>query len=178
MEPGGWTVPRRLRELYPMAPSLLASPAYGPQEAPAKTAMCGRSDAARVKAGHRPRRSGRLFQEDVLLPRLVRLVADGCLDSSQAPQAGWKQIRRRHYGADRISEDGMTLYNPAKLDGATLPFRRCAHRHAIQRGTGGSAGSTIPLHQPRRCCPKSGGPSNHAHHEHADRVCRQHSAGG
>jgi RNA-directed DNA polymerase len=30
------------------------------------------------------------------------------------PQLTWKQARRRYYGADRISEDGLTLYNPAK----------------------------------------------------------------
>jgi hypothetical protein len=26
-----------------------------------------------------------------------------------------KQARRRYYGADRISENGLTLYNPAKM---------------------------------------------------------------
>jgi RNA-directed DNA polymerase len=31
------------------------------------------------------------------------------------PQLTWKQIRRRYYGADRISDDGWTLYNPAKM---------------------------------------------------------------
>ncbi len=31
------------------------------------------------------------------------------------PHLTWKQIRRRHYGADRICEDGLTLYNPAKM---------------------------------------------------------------
>jgi RNA-directed DNA polymerase len=27
----------------------------------------------------------------------------------------WKQLRRRHYGADRITEDNHVLYNPAKM---------------------------------------------------------------
>ena len=31
------------------------------------------------------------------------------------PHLTWKQTRRRYYGADRISEDGLTLYNPAKM---------------------------------------------------------------
>ncbi len=31
------------------------------------------------------------------------------------PRLTWKQARRRYYGADRISEDGLTLYNPAKM---------------------------------------------------------------
>lgn len=31
------------------------------------------------------------------------------------PHLTWKQTRRRFYGADRISVDGLTLYNPAKM---------------------------------------------------------------
>jgi RNA-directed DNA polymerase len=31
------------------------------------------------------------------------------------PRLTWKQARRRYYGADRISENGLTLYNPAKM---------------------------------------------------------------
>ena len=31
------------------------------------------------------------------------------------PHLTWKQARRRYYGADRICEDGLTLYNPAKM---------------------------------------------------------------
>lgn len=31
------------------------------------------------------------------------------------PRLTWKQVRRRYYGADRISEDGVTLYNPARM---------------------------------------------------------------
>jgi hypothetical protein len=27
----------------------------------------------------------------------------------------WKQVRRRYYGADRISVDGLTLFNPARM---------------------------------------------------------------
>jgi RNA-directed DNA polymerase len=30
------------------------------------------------------------------------------------PHLTWKQVRRRYYGADRISETGLTLANPAK----------------------------------------------------------------
>jgi RNA-directed DNA polymerase len=31
------------------------------------------------------------------------------------PRLTWKQVRSRYYGADRISENGLTLYNPAKM---------------------------------------------------------------
>ena len=31
------------------------------------------------------------------------------------PRLTWKQARRRYYGADRISEQGVTLANPAKI---------------------------------------------------------------
>jgi RNA-directed DNA polymerase len=39
------------------------------------------------------------------------------------PRLGWKQMRRRYYGADRISEDGVTLYNPAKMRVTRYSFR-------------------------------------------------------
>ncbi len=39
------------------------------------------------------------------------------------PHATWKQIRRRYYGADRICEDGLTLYNPAKMRVERYRFR-------------------------------------------------------
>lgn len=39
------------------------------------------------------------------------------------PKLGWKQIRRRYYGTDRISEDGMTLYNPAEMTVQRYRFR-------------------------------------------------------
>lgn len=39
------------------------------------------------------------------------------------PKLGWKQMRRRYYGADRISEDGITLYNPAKMQVQRYRFR-------------------------------------------------------
>jgi RNA-directed DNA polymerase len=39
------------------------------------------------------------------------------------PHLGWKQLRRRYYGADRISEDGLTLYNPAKMRVERYRFR-------------------------------------------------------
>ncbi|MEU9763500.1 group II intron reverse transcriptase/maturase [Streptomyces sp. NPDC047987] len=31
------------------------------------------------------------------------------------PHLTWKQLRRRYYGADRIAEDRIALYNPAKM---------------------------------------------------------------
>ena len=31
------------------------------------------------------------------------------------PHLTWKQIRRRYYGADRIREGTLVLYNPAKM---------------------------------------------------------------
>ena len=39
------------------------------------------------------------------------------------PHLTWKQIRRRYYGADRIREDGLTLYNPAKMRVERYRFR-------------------------------------------------------
>lgn len=39
------------------------------------------------------------------------------------PSLGWKQLRRLYYGADRISEDGVTLYNPAKMRVERYRFR-------------------------------------------------------
>lgn len=41
------------------------------------------------------------------------------------PQLTWKQVRRRYYGADRISQDGVTLYNPARM-----PVERYRYRGA------------------------------------------------
>jgi RNA-directed DNA polymerase len=39
------------------------------------------------------------------------------------PSITWKQLRRRYYGADRICEDGLTLYNPAKTRVERYRFR-------------------------------------------------------
>ncbi|MFE3732747.1 hypothetical protein ACFXN1_50110, partial [Nocardia sp. NPDC059154] len=39
------------------------------------------------------------------------------------PHLTWKQIRRRYYGADRIREDTLVLYNPA-----TMQVRRYRYR--------------------------------------------------
>ena len=39
------------------------------------------------------------------------------------PKLTWKQIRRRFYGADRIREGTMTLYNPAKMRVQRYAFR-------------------------------------------------------
>jgi RNA-directed DNA polymerase len=39
------------------------------------------------------------------------------------PHLTWKQLRRRYYGADRIKEDGLVLYNPAKMRVERYRFR-------------------------------------------------------
>jgi RNA-directed DNA polymerase len=39
------------------------------------------------------------------------------------PHLTWKQTRARYYGADRICEDGLTLYNPAKMRVERYRFR-------------------------------------------------------
>ncbi|MFF2620143.1 group II intron maturase-specific domain-containing protein [Kitasatospora sp. NPDC058046] len=39
------------------------------------------------------------------------------------PHMTWKQTRRRFYGADRICEDGLVLYNPAKTRVERYRFR-------------------------------------------------------
>jgi RNA-directed DNA polymerase len=39
------------------------------------------------------------------------------------PHLTWKQLRRRYYGADRIGEDGLVLYNPAKTRVQRYRFR-------------------------------------------------------
>jgi len=39
------------------------------------------------------------------------------------PRLTWKQARRRYYGADRISDEGVTLYNPAKTKVERYLFR-------------------------------------------------------
>lgn len=39
------------------------------------------------------------------------------------PRITWKQVRRRYYGADRISEDGVTLYNPARMQVERYRYR-------------------------------------------------------
>jgi len=39
------------------------------------------------------------------------------------PHLGWNQLRRRYYGADRICEDNLTLYNPAKMQVERYRFR-------------------------------------------------------
>lgn len=49
------------------------------------------------------------------LPWLVRLVEIDPLDPPQAPHPTWKQVHRRYYGADRIREDDLVPYNPAKM---------------------------------------------------------------
>ncbi len=39
------------------------------------------------------------------------------------PHLGWKRLRRRYYGADRICEGDLTLYNPAKMKVERYRFR-------------------------------------------------------
>ena len=39
------------------------------------------------------------------------------------PRLTWKQVRRRYYGADRISQDGVTLYNPARMQVERYRYR-------------------------------------------------------
>lgn len=39
------------------------------------------------------------------------------------PRLTWKQLRRRYYGADRITEEGLVLYNPAKMKVERYRFR-------------------------------------------------------
>lgn len=39
------------------------------------------------------------------------------------PHLTWKQLRRRYFGADRICEDGLVLYNPAKMRVQRYRFR-------------------------------------------------------
>ena len=39
------------------------------------------------------------------------------------PKVTWKQLRRRFYGADRIAEDQVVLYNPAKMRVERYRFR-------------------------------------------------------
>jgi RNA-directed DNA polymerase len=39
------------------------------------------------------------------------------------PRWTWKQLRRRHYGVDRITAEGLTLYNPAKMRVERYRFR-------------------------------------------------------
>jgi RNA-directed DNA polymerase len=39
------------------------------------------------------------------------------------PHMSWKQLRRRFYGTDRISANGITLYNPAKMQVRRYRYR-------------------------------------------------------
>jgi RNA-directed DNA polymerase len=39
------------------------------------------------------------------------------------PHLTWKQLRRRYYGADRITEGGIVLYNPARMRVQRYTFR-------------------------------------------------------
>ncbi|MFJ1618640.1 group II intron reverse transcriptase/maturase [Streptomyces sp. NPDC088251] len=39
------------------------------------------------------------------------------------PHLTWKQLRRRYFGADRISEGGLVLFNPAKMKVERYRFR-------------------------------------------------------
>jgi RNA-directed DNA polymerase len=39
------------------------------------------------------------------------------------PRMTWKQLRRHYYGADRITENGIVLYHPAKMQVTRYRFR-------------------------------------------------------
>jgi RNA-directed DNA polymerase len=39
------------------------------------------------------------------------------------PALTWKQVRRRYYGADRITQDGVVLFNPATVTVERYRFR-------------------------------------------------------
>jgi len=39
------------------------------------------------------------------------------------PRLTWKQARHRYYGADRITQDGVTLYNPARMQVGRYRYR-------------------------------------------------------
>ncbi|MGW6413534.1 hypothetical protein ACWF95_42075 [Streptomyces vinaceus] len=45
------------------------------------------------------------------------------MDSLQASPSDLEQLRRRYYGADRITEGGLVLYNPAKMRVERYRFR-------------------------------------------------------
>jgi RNA-directed DNA polymerase len=62
------------------------------------------------------------------------------------PHLTWKQIRRRYYGADRICEDGYTLYNPAKSgwSATATAARRSPHRSTPTRLTRREHASAAP----------------------------------
>ncbi|MCX4851664.1 hypothetical protein OHB19_41690 [Streptomyces sp. NBC_00893] len=66
----------------------------------------------------------RRIEENILLPWLVCVVETDPLDSLQAPHLTWKQLRSRYYGADRITEGGIVLYNQAKMRVQRYTFRR------------------------------------------------------
>jgi RNA-directed DNA polymerase len=49
--------------------------------------------------------------------RLIRWIRN------KHPHLTWKQLRRRYYGADHITEGGLVLYNPAKMRVERYRFR-------------------------------------------------------
>src|SRR5262249_16911039 len=64
------------------------------------------------------------------------------------PKLGWRQIRRRYYGADRISEDGVTLHNPAKMQVQRYRFRGplIGTPFNVEQGDRGGAGFGLTGH--------------------------------
>ena len=48
----------------------------------------------------------------------------GLLDGTpQTSPSTWIQVRRRYYGADRVQQDDLVLYNPAKMRVERYRFR-------------------------------------------------------
>jgi RNA-directed DNA polymerase len=64
-------------------------------------------------AAGRPTPLRRLLE--LLLPWQVCLVEIDLLNPPQTPHLTWKQVQRRYCGADRIRDDDLVLYNPAKM---------------------------------------------------------------
>jgi hypothetical protein len=91
----------------------------------------------------------RRIQEDLLL-WLAYLVEIDPLDPLHAPRLTWKQVRRYH-GADRIREDDLVLYNPAKMRVERYRFRDSQISTSLQHRRGRPERCTLPADQPRRC---------------------------
>jgi hypothetical protein len=65
------------------------------------------------------------------------------------PHLTWKQIRRRYYGADRIREGTLVLYNPATMCVERYRYRDTPDHHAVQRRHHRSGGRSFPSDRPR-----------------------------
>lgn len=63
----------------------------------------------------------------------------------------WKQIRRRYYGADRIREDKLVLYNSATMRVERYRYRGTRIATPFNIDVVNPAGARFPPHRPRRC---------------------------